>query len=82
VWGTLIGIEDAIQRGLGIQKYWQVYLLMVITEDIEIETRFIISDRGLEWIEKKAASEHPSSRVVVQWVGEIQHEYDIFGFGA
>jgi hypothetical protein len=78
VWITLIGIEDAIQRGLGIQKYWQVYLLMVITED-DIETRFIISDRGSERIEEKAASEHPSARVVVQWVGEIKHEYDIFG---
>ena len=78
MWRTLIGIEDAIQRGLGIQKYWQVYLLMVIAEN-DIKTRFIISDRGLEWIEEKAASEHPSSRVVVQWVGEIKHEYDIVG---
>ena len=78
MWITLIGIEDAIQRGLGIQKYWQVYLLMVITED-DIETRFIISDRGSEWIEEKAAFEHPGARIVVQWVGEIEHEYDIFG---
>jgi hypothetical protein len=64
-WITLIGIEDAIQRGLGIQKYWQVYLLIVITED-DIKTRFIISDRGSEWIEEKAASEHPNARVAVQ----------------
>ena len=78
MWRILIGIEDAIQRGLGIQKYWQVYLLMVIAEN-DIKTRFIISDRGLEWIEKKAASEHPRARVAVQWVGEIEHEYDIFG---
>jgi hypothetical protein len=51
---------------------------MVMTED-DIETRFIISDRGSEQIEEKAASEHPGARVVVQWVGEIKHEYDIFG---
>jgi len=74
----LIGIEDAIQRGLGIQKCWQVYLLIVITAG-NIETRFIISDRGSERIEEKAVSAHPGARVVVQWVGEIKHEYDIFG---
>lgn len=74
----MIGIEDAIQKGLGIPKYWQVYLLVVIAED-DIETRFIISDRGSERIEEKAASAHPDDRVVVQWVGEIEHEYDIFG---
>jgi len=28
----LIGIEDAIQRGLGIPKHWQVYLLKVIVD--------------------------------------------------
>lgn len=74
----MIGIEDAIQRGLGIPTYWQVYLLVIIAEN-DIETRLIISDRGSEWIEEKAASEHPNARVAVQWVGEIKHEYDIFG---
>lgn len=74
----MIGIEDAIQRGLGIPTYWQVYLLVIIAEN-DIETRLIISDRGSEWIEEKAASAHPGARVVVQWVGEIKHEYDIFG---